>query len=131
MLGVVKMGEANGSINVSEEMLLVKGKAVVDAAVAVDAISAVVVLDSAKDATASTAALTVIAIFEIDSFCSLVVDDISVRISFSLICIPVNFFSTFLSNSVLLVVEVEEGEARLILFNLKKTVKIKMAIMAI
>ena len=129
MLGVAKTVEANGSVDMREVLLIAGGIKVVASALSedVDGVSSLAV---APDAIESAAAATVVATFESDSFCSLVVVDISVITSLSRICIPVNFFSTFLSNSVFLGVE-EVEYVKLLLFNLKKMTKIKMAIMAI
>ena len=129
MLGVAKTVEANGSVDMREVLLIAAGITVVASALSED-VDGVRALAVAPDAIESAAAATVVATFESDSFCSLVVVDISVITSLSRICIPVNFFSTFLSNSVFLGVE-EVEYVKLLLFNLKKMTKIKMAIMAI
>ena len=83
---------------------------------------------SEVSAAAAAAAATMVANFEIDSFWSLVAEDISVKISLRLTCNPVNLLSTFLSSSVFLEVDVE---AMLFLLNLEKIIKIKMTIIAI
>ena len=129
MLGLAKKVEANGSVDMREVLLIAGGIKVVASALSED-VDGVRALAVAPDAIESAAAATVVATFESDSFCSLVVVDISVITSLSRICIPVNFFSTFLSNSVFLGVE-EVEYVKLLLFNLKKMTKIKMAIMAI
>ena len=84
---------------------------------------------SEVSAAAAAAAATMVANFEIDSFWSLVAEDISVKISLRLTCNPVNLLSTFLSSSVFLEVDVEA--ILLFLLNLEKIIKIKMTIIAI
>lgn len=80
-------------------------------------------------AAAAAAADTMVANFEIDSFWSLVAEDISVKISLRLTCNPVNLLSTFLSSSVFLEVDVEA--IILFLLHLEKIINIKMTIIAI
>lgn len=125
---------ANWFILVNEEIFSVIGKVFteVDTPAVASVVQASPTVGSvAAGATtgAAGATATAAARFEMDSFCSLVADDISDKISLSLICIPVNFLSTFLSSSVFL--EEADVESGLLLYNLVKIVKIKIVMIAI